>query len=212
MIGEITTWIMSMMQTHGATTVVVGVLIESIIVPIPSPLIIMGAGSILIEPTLSAGAAFMPILTKIVLPGAFASTVGAYFTYLVAYWGGKPAVERYSRFLGFDWKMVLAMEEKLKGRVALMIFLLRALPIVPLSLISGAVGVLRLSAVQFGLWTFLGSLPRCLILAYLGFMTRGAYEMLAGHINKIESLVSVSILVGAFALIFWLRSRMRKDI
>lgn len=202
---------MNMMQTHGPLTVVIGVLIESVIVPIPSPLIIMGAGAILIEPGLSAVQAFMPILLKIILPGAFASTIGAYFAFLIAYWGGKPMIDKFKMFLGFDWDTVLGMEKKLEGRVSLMLFLLRALPIVPLSLISGAAGVLRIPLWQFGLWTFIGSIPRCLILGYLGYFTRESYEGLAGNLNKMESFVSAAIVVGAMGLIIWLRARMKKS-
>lgn len=211
MFHDLTSWIMGLMQTHGPMTVVIGVLIESVIVPIPSPLIIMGAGAILIEPGLNLAAALFPILIKIVLPGAFASTVGAYFAFLIAYWGGKPMIDRFKAFLGFDWDTVMAMESKLVGRVSLMIFLLRALPIVPLSLISGAAGVLRIPLWQFTLWTFLGSLPRCLILGYLGYLTRDTYEGLAKGLNSMETVVSGLIVVGALALNFWLRARMKKS-
>jgi len=44
LISEITQWIMESMRTHGQLAVFIGVMIEQIIVPIPSPLIIMGAG------------------------------------------------------------------------------------------------------------------------------------------------------------------------
>ena len=44
----------------------------------------------------------------------------------------------------------------------------------------------------------------------LGYMTRDTYEGIAGNLNKVESLVSAVIVVGAFALILWLRARMRK--
>lgn len=212
MISQMTAWIMGLMQTHGPITVFIGVIIESVIVPIPSPLIIMGAGAILIQPGLTFVNAFAPILFSIVLPGALASTIGAYFTYGIAYFGGKPMIDKFSRFLGFGWDDVLAIEKHLLGRVSIMIFLLRALPVVPLSLISGAAGVLRLPPWQFTVWTFLGSIPRCLILGYLGYLTRDTYEGLAGNLNKVESLISATIVAAAFALILWLRSRMRKKI
>lgn len=210
MIADITTWIMDLMRAHGPLTVFVGVIIESVIVPIPSPLIIMGAGAILIDPLNGAAGAALPIFLKIVLPGAVASTIGAYFTFLVAYWGGKPMIDRFKGILGFGWDEVLLMEKKIVGRVNLMIFLLRALPVVPLSLISAAAGVLRLPPVQFGFWTFLGSLPRCLILGWLGFLMRDTYHGLAKNINKVESLVSAAIVLGAIGLILWLRARMRR--
>ena len=203
---------MDLMQTHGATTVFIGVIIESIIVPIPSPLIIMGAGSILIPPGLSMSGAFWLILMRIVLPGALASTIGAYFSFGIAYYGGKPMIDRFHRFLGFGWTDIQMIERHLLGRVSLMIFLLRALPVVPLSLISGAAGVLRLPMWQFTLWTFLGSLPRCLILAYLGYLTRDTYEGIAGSLNRVESVISAAIVVLAIGFILWLRTRIRKTL
>jgi membrane protein DedA with SNARE-associated domain len=202
-----TQWIMDMMRTHGPATVFIGVIIESIIVPIPSPLIIMGAGALLIEPGLSWSGALPSILFKIVLPGAVASTLGAYFAYGIAYWGGKPMIDRFSAFLGFTWGEIGAMEKRLEGRVGLMIFLLRALPVVPLSLISAAAGVLRIPVGGFSLWTLLGSVPRCLILGLLGYLTRDTYEGLAGRLNHAEGLVSALIVAGAVGFILWLRRR-----
>jgi membrane protein DedA with SNARE-associated domain len=210
MVGDITRQIMDAMVAHGPVVVFWGVIIESVIVPIPSPLIIMGAGALLIEPGLSKGAALLPIATRIVLPGAVASMLGAFFAYGIAYWGGKPMIDRFGRFLGFGWDDILSMEKRLQGRVPLMVFLLRAAPIVPLSLISAAAGVLRLPAAQFSVWTFLGSLPRCLLLGYLGYLTRDTYEGLAKNINRVESLVSAGIVLGAVAVVLWLRARMAR--
>lgn len=210
MIGDITRWIMEMLQAHGPVVVFWGVIIESIIVPIPSPLIIMGAGALLIEPSLTWSEALAPILTRIVLPGAVASTLGAFFAYGIAYWGGKPMIDRFGRFLGFDWDDIRSMEQRLEGRAALMVFLLRAAPIVPLSLISAAAGVLRLPTGRFALWTFLGSVPRCLLLGYLGYLSRDTYEGLAKRINSLESLISAGIVLSVVAVVLWLRARMAR--
>jgi membrane protein DedA with SNARE-associated domain len=210
MINELTRWIMHTMQQHGPATVFIGVIIESIIVPIPSPLIIMGAGVVLIPPGLGLGGAFVPIMTKIVLPGALASTLGAFFCFGIAFWGGRPLIERFQTFLGFGWQDVLLFERRLLSHAGITIFLLRALPIVPLSLISAAAGVLRIPWAHFAAWTFAGSIPRCVILAYLGYLTRDSYEGLAGKLNSVESFVSAITVAGIFGVIFWLRARMRK--
>ncbi len=77
LISEITQWVMELMRTHGQLSVFIGVMIEQIIVPIPSPLIIMGAGAILIPPGLSIPSAFVQILWVIVVPGTIASTLGS---------------------------------------------------------------------------------------------------------------------------------------
>lgn len=209
MIAELTNWILSFMQAHGQATVFIGVIIESIIVPIPSPLIIMSAGALLIDVGCPAHLTLIQIVSKIVIPGSIASTLGAYFAFAIAFWGGKLTIDRFHRFLGFSWEDVLWMEKKLEGRVNMMIFLLRALPIVPLSLISAAAGVLRLPVFPFTIWTFAGALPRCLVLGYLGFLTRNSYRGLAGQINALETIISIVIIVGVFMVIIWLRFRMK---
>ncbi len=184
-------------------------IIESVIVPIPSPLIIMGAGSILIDAHLTTPQALGAILLKIVLPGAVASTLGAYIAYGICYWGGKPVVDRFGKFLGFGWTDVEAMDRRIAGgKTGLIIFLLRALPVVPLSLISAAAGSIRLPLGAFTLWTFLGSIPRCLFLGYLGWLMRESYVAIAKDLNFVEGLISGTIVLAAVGLVLWLRRRM----
>jgi len=211
--GEILNWIMESIRTYGAWSVFAGVIIESVIVPIPSPLVIMGAGFILISPELSFTGALTPILLLIVLPGATGSTLGAFIGYGIGFWGGKPLVERWQGFLGLEWREVDAFQQRLRGsHVKATLFFLRALPIVPLSLISAAAGFVRLPPVTFTLWTLYGSIPRCLLLAYLGWGLGDAYHRLAHGIDRVETLLSLSIVLLLIGLIVWLRRRVRKSV
>jgi membrane protein DedA with SNARE-associated domain len=210
---DILNWIIDSIRAHGPWSVFIGVIIESVIVPIPSPLIIMGAGFLLIRPELSFLEAFMPILAQIVLPGSIASTLGAYIGYGIGYLGGKPLVERLQGFLGFGWSDVEAMERRFHvGQVNTSLFFLRALPIFPLSVISAAAGLLRLPIKQFTLWTFYGSIPRCFFLGYLGWGLGEPYHAIAKGIDKVETVVSLLLLGLIFALILWLRSKVRGKI
>lgn len=212
MIQEITRWILESIQNHGPLSVFVGVIIESVIVPIPSPLIIMGAGAILIAPDLKFMEASVNILKLIVLPGAVASTLGAYIGYGIGFWGGKPMIEKLQKFLGFGWKDVEFMERRWSGRqIGWSIFSLRALPIIPMSLISAAAGVIRLPVGSFTWWTFLGSVPRCLFLAYLGWALRDTYYSLAHRLNFMESLISAGLVAAAVFLVLWLRLRISRE-
>jgi membrane protein DedA with SNARE-associated domain len=210
---EILNWIIDSIRAHGPWSVFIGVIIESVIVPIPSPLIIMGAGFLLIRPELSFLEALMPILVQIVLPGSIASTLGAYIGYGIGYLGGKPLVERLQGFLGFSWSDVEVMERRFHaGQVNTSLFFLRALPVFPLSVISAGAGLLRLPIKQFTLWTFYGSIPRCLFLGYLGWGLGESYQAIAKGIDKLESIVSLLLLALIFALILWLRSKVRGKI
>lgn len=208
---ELLQWILESLRTHGPLSVFVGVIIESIIVPLPSPLIIMGAGAILIEPTLTWPAAGARIVWLIVLPGSLASTLGALFGYGLGYWGGKPLIHRWRRFLGFDWTEVATMETRLiTRRAGWMIALLRALPVIPLSLISIAGGLIRWPLLSFIGWTWLGALPRCLLLGYLGWAARDTYEGLAHGMDRLETVVSGLVVLASLGGIFWLRHRARR--
>jgi membrane protein DedA with SNARE-associated domain len=157
--------------------------------------------------------ALPPIILQIVLPGAIASTLGAYIGYAIGYYGGKPLVDRWEKFLGFSWNDVEALERRFQaGQVNTTIFFLRALPIFPLSVISAAAGLLRLPLNQFSLWTFYGTVPRCLFLAYLGWGLGETYQTIARGIDKAEGIVSGVLILSIFAAIIWLRARVRGKI
>jgi membrane protein DedA with SNARE-associated domain len=201
---------MDSIRAYGPWSVFTGVIIESVIVPIPSPLIIMGAGFVLISSESKLLEALWPMLTQIVLPGSIASTLGAYIGYGIGYLGGKPLVERLRGFLGFSWSDVEAMERHFNaGKVNTLIFFLRALPLFPLSVISAAAGLLRLPMKQFTLWTFYGSIPRCLFLGYLGWGLGEAYQGMARGLDRVETIVSGLLIVLICAVILWLRAKVR---
>lgn len=204
---------MDSIRAYGPWSVFIGVIIESVIVPIPSPLVIMGAGFILINPQFSAPNALIPILLLIVLPGSVASTLGAYIGYGIGYLGGKPLVERWQGFLGFGWREVEAMECRFRaGHVNASLFFLRALPIFPLSIISAAAGLIRLPLRQFSLWTFYGTVPRCLFLGYLGWWMGETYHQIAYGIDRAETMASVLLLGAIMGLVLWLRGKVRGKI
>ncbi len=188
---------MELMRTHGQLSVFIGVMIEQIIVPIPSPMIIMGAGAILILPGLSIPDAFFQILWVIVLPGSIASTLGSYIGYVISYYGGKALVVRFQRFLGVDWKQIERLEKRFQGKKeALSIFLSRAIPVFPISLVSIFAGLLRVPIRPFTIYTFLGSIFRCFFLGFFGWWIGATYEKAATRLDSVETIVSLLMLIG----------------
>jgi membrane protein DedA with SNARE-associated domain len=197
LISEITQWIMELMRTHGQLSVFIGVMIEQIIVPIPSPLIIMGAGAILVLPGLSIPDAFFQILWIIVLPGSIASTLGSYIGYIISFYGGKALVIRFQRFLDVDWDQIERLEKRFQGKKeALSIFLSRAIPVFPISLVSIFAGLLRVPIKPYTLYTFLGSIFRCFFLGFFGWWIGSTYEKVATRLDSAETIVSILMLIG----------------
>ena len=212
MISEITHWIMEMMRAHGQLSVFVGVMIEQIIVPIPSPLIIMGAGAILIPAELSIPNAFLQILWIIVLPGSIASTLGSYIGYLISLYGGKALVDRLQRFLDVDWQEIENLEKRFKGKKeALSIFFSRAIPVFPISLVSIFAGLLRIPIRPFTFYTFLGSIFRCFFLGFFGWWMGATYERVATRLDSVETIVSIVMLIGMGLVFIYLYYKFRKS-
>jgi len=212
LISEITKWIMELMRAHGQISVFIGVMIEQIIVPIPSPLIVMGAGAILIPPELPISSAFLKILWIIVLPGAIASTVGSYIGYLISYYGGKALVIRLERILDVDWKEIENLERRFQGKKeALSIFFSRAIPVFPISLVSIFAGLLRVPIKSFTLYTFLGSIFRCFFLGFVGWWIGATYEKVATRLDSIETIVSILMLIGMGVVLGYLYHKLRRS-
>jgi membrane protein DedA with SNARE-associated domain len=202
---------MELMRAHGQLAVFIGVMIEQIIVPIPSPLIIMGAGAILIPPGLSIPNAFLQILWIIVLPGSIASTLGSYIGYMISFYGGKALVLRFQRFLDVDWDQIERLEKRFQGkREALSIFLSRAIPAFPISLVSIFAGLLRIPIKPFTIYTFLGSIFRCLFLSFFGWWIGATYEKAATRLDSVETIVSIVMLIGMFMAFGYLYYKFRR--
>ncbi len=201
------------MKAHGQLSVFVGVMIEQIIVPIPSPLIIMGAGAILIPAEISIPNAFLQILWIIILPGSIASTLGSYIGYMISLYGGKALVVRLQRFLDVDWQEIENLEKRFNGRKeALSIFFSRAIPVFPISLVSIFAGLLRIPIKTFTFYTFLGSIFRCFFLGFFGWWIGATYEKVATHLDSVETIVSIVMLMGMGLVFVYLYYKFRKSV
>jgi len=199
------------MRAHGQLSVFIGVMIEQVIVPIPSPMIVMGAGAILISPDLSIPHGILQILWIIVLPGTIASTLGSYIGYTISYYGGKALVIRLERFLGVDWNQIEKLEGRFQGKkVAWSLILARAIPAFPLSLVSVFAGLFRIPIKPFTLYTFIGSILRILFLGFVGWWIGATYEKVASHLDILETIISVLMLIAMGGILGYLYYKFRK--
>jgi membrane protein DedA with SNARE-associated domain len=123
---------------------------------------------------------------------------------MISYYGGKALVDRFQRFLGVDWKEIENLERRFQGKKeALSIFLSRAIPVFPISLVSIFAGLLRIPIQSFTLYTFLGSIFRCLFLAFVGWWVGATYEKVATRLDSVETIISILMLIGmGMALVF----------
>ena len=99
--GPVRTLVTQIYDAVGYVGVAMWVAIESVIIPIPSELVLPFAGFLIGE-----GAATEPLTGSpwnywlTVLAGTLGATVGALIAYGIGAWGGRPILERWGRWLG----------------------------------------------------------------------------------------------------------------
>jgi membrane protein DedA with SNARE-associated domain len=162
----------------------------------------MAAGALLIESE-ALLPALIEIFFKVALPASIASVISSYFVYSIAYYGGKPALQRYGKYFDLSWEEAEKIEEKFFGdRDKYYVALFRAIPIVPLSLISGSAGLFRMEWKKYGLWSFIGMMPRNFSLAFIGWYVAD-FTYLAERIDTASTAVAVAVvlIVGGILLL-----------
>ena len=202
-------WSVAFIHAYGPYSVFFIVILEEVLVPIPSPLVIMGAGFILVEPGLALWDAAVKVFFVIAIPAAVASTIGSFFVYGIGYYGGKPLIRKLNRFIGVSWRDVLREEKKIeKGKkIWTTIALLRAVPFFPIALVSLTSGVLRLDWKKYALATFIGSIPRTFMLGMAGWAVGSEYTVIAGRLNAMEYFLALVIIAGAIYMLYHYRHK-----
>lgn len=187
-------------QQYGVLAVVLGVIIEEIIVPIPSPVVPMAAGFIVVD-AVTLPTALVQIIFLVVIPASIASVISSYFVYGIAYYGGKPVIKRYGKYLDVSWEEANRLEKQFtSGKEHYYVALFRAIPIVPLSLVSGSAGLFRMDWKQYGLWTLIGMVPRTFSLALAGWYLKDSFLVVASYIDSLSTVVLIGsgAMVGGF--------------
>lgn len=154
----------------------------------------MTAGFVLVEPGIALGEALFQIFFMITIPASIAQCIGNYFIYAIAYRGGKPVIKKFRKFIGFSWSDIKKVKKRFKKREGLSLVLMRALPIIPLSIISAGAGVLKIDWKRFGIYSFIGLIPRNFFLAFVGWKLSEVYLTIAHQIDSLETLVTITII------------------
>ena len=180
------------------------VAIESVIIPIPSELVLPFAGFLVGE-----GLAVEPITGQpwnyylVVLAGTIGATVGALIAYGIGAWGGRPVIERWGRYVGITTSDLDRAETFFARHGQAASFFGRMIPVIR-SLVSFAAGVARMPLGRFVLFTFLGSLPFTAALTFAGLQLGANWEDIGAVIKRFEYVV-LAILVAIALLWIWAR-------
>ncbi len=202
MIQSFITFIEQVVIPYGALGVFFAEVIEEIIVPIPSALVLFTAGFVLLKGTVSFEL-LRNLIFVIAIPGALGLTLGSTFVYYLSYYGGKPFIIKYGSYLGISWQEILDFDEKMNKSVydEYVFVLARTIPIVPSSLIAVFAGVTRMPIKKYLILTFIGSIIKAATYAYVGYRVGELYQVYAEKIGQYEDM-GLTLIIFVMATFF----------
>ncbi len=169
--------------------------IESAAIPFPSELIMPLAGWLLIEA--KGDSAWM--LGMAAFYGALGNLLGSWIAYYMSLKGGRPLLRKYGKYVLVTQHEVERAEEWFQKYGELAVFVSRLLPVVR-TFISVPAGIARMNIWRFSFYTFVGSYPWSLGLAYGGYKLGENWEDLREVMRPFDFPIAgiIIIVVGWF--------------
>ncbi len=193
LIAELSSFVVTMISKFGYTGILITMAIESACIPLPSEIIMPFSGYLVSTGQFS--------MFGVTMAGAIGNVLGSLVAYYAGVWGGRPFVERYGPyFLVSRRDLEMADRWFLKyGEAAVLIS--RMLPVVR-TFISLPAGIVRMNVPKFVLFSFIGSVPWCYLLAYIGLKLGEHWDGLREYFHHLDVVIGVVLVLG-FGYFLW---------
>src|SRR5215468_2201148 len=152
-------FIVATISAMGYGGVVLLMAIESACIPLPSEIIMPFSGYLIYTGRFN--------LWLVGVAGAVGCVLGSLVAYWVGMYGGRPFIEKYGRYVFISHHDLDLADRWFARRGELIVFASRLLPVIR-TFIAFPAGVAKMNLTRFVIYTFIGSLPWCLGLAYVG--------------------------------------------
>jgi len=187
--------------------------IESACIPLPSELIMPYAGA-LTDP-LAASQLNGPNFNiwMAALAGAIGCNIGSEVAYWVGAIGGRAAIERYGKYVLMSKHELDIADRWFAKRGEWIVFFSRLLPVIR-TFIAFPAGVAKMNRVKFHVFTFVGSFPWCLGLAWVGYrlgLDWNSEDSWFKHLLHRFDKGIAALIVAAGAWFVWSRIKARKQ-
>lgn len=199
-IAVLSRFVIATISKFGYTGILVTMAIESACIPLPSEIIMPFSGYLVSTGQFS--------MLGVTLAGAVGNVVGSVVAYYVGMWGGRPFVERYGPYLLISHRDLDAADRWFEKYGEAAVFISRMLPVVR-TFISLPAGIARMHFPRFVLFTFIGALPWCYLLAYIGLKMGERWEELREYFHQFDVAIGVLLVLvlGYFLWSHWPRRR-----
>jgi membrane protein DedA with SNARE-associated domain len=180
-------FIIAVISGSGYPGIVLLMAIESACIPLPSEVIMPFSGYLVSTGRFG--------LWAVAVAGAVGCNLGSLVAYYLGAWGGRPLVERYGRYVLVSRHELVVADHFFARWGEWAVFIARLLPVVR-TFIALPAGISRMNVWRFHLYTFLGSLPWCLALAYAGMKLGPRYTILREYFHRFDTLLGLLIVAA----------------
>jgi len=200
LLGPIIAWMTALLAAIGPWGVTGLMAIESACIPLPSEVIMPFAGYLAFKGQmtfLGLGAGHPAVQVLIAgLFGAIGCNLGSIPAYELGAWGGRRAVERFGRYVLLNLDHLDQAHRFFERFGGWAIVLGRMLPMVR-TFIALPAGIARMDRARFHLFTFIGSLPWCLGLAWVGYLLGERWDVLGVYFHRFDLALCLLLALGA---------------
>jgi len=195
-ISVVSVFIIGVISSAGYLGIVVLMAIESACIPLPSEVIMPFSGYLVYAGRFH--------LLWVATAGAIGCNLGSVIAYEIGFFGGRPLVERYGSYIllsqrELDWADHFFVRW---GNAA--VFIARLLPVIR-TFIALPAGIARMPRLRFHVYTFVGSWPWCLVLAYIGMKLGERWETdprLKLWFHRFDAVILAALLAAAAAFLW----------
>jgi len=180
-------FIKSVIGATGYGGLVILMAIESACIPLPSELIMPFAGYLVYEGSMK--------LFWVATAGAIGCNLGSLVAYEIGFYGGRPLVEKYGRWILLSRRELNWADHFFQRWGYLAVFIARLLPVVR-TFIALPAGVARMPRGRFHLYTFLGSWPWCFALAWFGKKLGENWRSLGKYFHEFDGVIGAMFAVA----------------
>jgi len=191
----ISAFIVATISTLGYGGVVLLMAIESACIPLPSEIIMPFSGYLVYTGRFN--------IWLVGIAGAFGCVVGSLVAYWIGMYGGRPLIERYGKYLLISHHDLNLADRWFERFGEAIVFVSRMLPVVR-TFIAFPAGVARMNLKKFIVYTFAGSLPWCLGLAFVGKKLGEQWDQdprLKNLFHRFDFVIGILIVLAA---VWWI--------
>jgi membrane protein DedA with SNARE-associated domain len=190
-IGALSAFVISVISASGYAGIVLLMAIESACIPLPSEVIMPFSGYLVFAGRFH--------LLWVATMGALGCNLGSLAAYEVGYYGGRPLVEKYGSYILLS-RNELDMADRFFSRYGdITVFFSRLLPVIR-TFIALPAGIARMPRLRFHLYTFVGSWPWCLGLAWVGMKLGERWDTdprLKAWFHRMDAVIGGIIVLAA---------------